>query len=164
MKKECRLKFQIDLGIALLNHALANEWKDLDSDPSPEWTKKIDWVPCNCEQCFFCLNGLTNGMAHKKQKVRTTFVQHDNTCSVQNGYTDKHVDLMNGGGYCEMCYQKLANGIAENRALSKNEKKKLCKTSRLGCPSCDVYVKIAGLRGTICTRRSRLLMHLMSMS
>jgi hypothetical protein len=30
-----------------------------------------------------------------------------------------------------MCYQKLANGIAEKRALSKNEKKKHCKTSRL---------------------------------
>jgi hypothetical protein len=39
-----------------------------------------------------------------------------------------------------MCYQKLANGIAEKRALSKNEKKKRCKTSRLGCPSCDERV------------------------
>jgi hypothetical protein len=39
-----------------------------------------------------------------------------------------------------MCYQKLANGIAEKRALSKNEKKKNCKTSRLGCPSCDERV------------------------
>ena len=104
-------------------------------------------------------------MVHKKQKIRTTFVKHDNTRTVQNGCTDKRVDLKKGGGYCKMCYRKLANGIAENRALSKNEKKKRCKTSRLGCPSCDeCVIKIAGLRGTICTRRSRLLMHLMSMS
>jgi hypothetical protein len=63
-------------------------------------------------------------MVHKKCKVTTTFVNYDNTWTVQNGCTDKHVALKRGGGYCKMCYQKLANGIAENRALGKNEKKK----------------------------------------
>jgi hypothetical protein len=86
---------------------------------------------------LFCLNGLTNGIAHKKRKVTTTFVQDDNTRNVQNGCTDKHVDLKKGRGYCKMCYQKLVNGKTEKEALSKNEKKKRCNTSMVGCPSCD---------------------------
>jgi hypothetical protein len=122
LKKDGRFKFQIDLGIPLLNHALTNKWKNFEGDPPPDWTRKIDWIPCNCEKCFFCLNGLTNGIAHKKCKVATTFVQHDNTWTVLNGCTDKCVDLKKGGGYCKMCYQKLANGTAKKRALSKNEK------------------------------------------
>ena len=46
--------FQIDLGIGLLNYAIAKEW-DGKSEKRPDWMRKVDFVPCDCEKCFFCL-------------------------------------------------------------------------------------------------------------
>jgi hypothetical protein len=94
LKKDGRFKFQVDLGIALLNYALSAEWNSAEwndlNQPRPEWVRSQDWVPCECGACFFCLNGLTNGIMHKnKGKVVTTFVQHVNTRKKQKGCTNK---------------------------------------------------------------------------
>ena len=63
-----RRKFQIDLGIALLNYGIGLDWDDTKVSPKPRWTRQSEFVPCDCEKCFFCLKGLTTGIAHKKNE------------------------------------------------------------------------------------------------
>ncbi len=55
--------FQVDLGIALLNHAIELEWMDT-SKPCPDWMRQSTLVPCDCGQCYFCLNGMASGIHH----------------------------------------------------------------------------------------------------
>ena len=99
LKKDGRFKFQVDLGIALLNYAIGAEWDDL-SKPPPEWMHSKDWVPCECKLCFFCLNWLTNGIIHKKKpKVVTTFIPHDNTHTKQKGRSDQRVQMNRGSQF-----------------------------------------------------------------
>jgi hypothetical protein len=38
-------KFQIDLNIAAVNHAIEQEWEDLDG-PYPNWMRQADFLPC----------------------------------------------------------------------------------------------------------------------
>ena len=42
--------FQIDLGIALLNHGIGLDW---DGDERPDYVRVGSLVPCNCNKCYF---------------------------------------------------------------------------------------------------------------
>jgi hypothetical protein len=140
LRKDGRFEFQIDLAQALINYALEHEWEDLDG-PRPNWMRQKEFLPCDCKNCFFCLKGLTNGIAHKKPKVsKTVFIQHNNSRTVQKGCTDKRVNLGRGSQHCRMCYRKQCNGTEEERARSKKEKMAACSSSRMGCPSCDEMI------------------------
>jgi hypothetical protein len=58
------------------------------------------FIPCDCNNCFFCLKGLTNGFAHKKRKsTHTIFVEHDNTRTMTKSCTVKRVGLKRGSQY-----------------------------------------------------------------
>ena len=73
MRQEGRRDFQIDLGISLFNTAI--EWDVADEEGRPAWVRQGPYIPCDCEECYFCLNGHTTGIEHrgKKQKVTTVF-------------------------------------------------------------------------------------------
>ena len=139
LKKDGRFKFQVDLGIEILNYAIGKEWTDLN-EPPPQWMRQTDWLPCECGKCFFCLNGLTNGIGHRKKRTRTIFVQHDNSRTMTTDCTTKRVGLKRGSQHCRMCYRKQCNGTEEERARSKLEKQKACNSSTMGCPSCDELI------------------------
>jgi hypothetical protein len=141
LRKDGRFSFQVDYGIAILNYACERAWPDR-TKPRPDWMHKSDFIPCDCNKCFFCINNLTTGIQHKKRKVtKTVFIQHDNSRTVQKGCTTKRVNLQRGCEYCKMCYRKLgASEDEEIKALNAKAKKKLCKDSRLGCPSCDEHI------------------------
>ena len=56
--KAGRHMFQIDLGLAIINYAPSQ---------CPDWMQGTTFVPCDCEKCYFCLNGFTNNfIAHEK--------------------------------------------------------------------------------------------------
>lgn len=63
---------RLNLKFVLLNHALLEEWIELDEH----------FIPCGCKVSFFCLNSLT-------ERARIIFVQHDNSCTVTKRCTDK---------------------------------------------------------------------------
>ena len=63
-----RCKFQIDLGIALLNYGTGLDWDGTKVAPNPRWMRQSEFVPCDCEKCFFYLKGLTTSAAHKKNE------------------------------------------------------------------------------------------------
>lgn len=64
-----RRKFQIALGMALMNRGIELDWPDVtDKSKRPPWIRPNP-VPCNCEECFFCKNGLTSGIFHDRASV-----------------------------------------------------------------------------------------------
>ena len=58
-KNNGRHDFQIDLGLAVLNHAIVLDW---DGDERPDYMRTGDSYPCNCMKCYFCINGHTTGI------------------------------------------------------------------------------------------------------
>ena len=65
-----REKFQIDLGIDLLNRALKLAFEELEEgEDRPDFMRKHPFVPCDCDQCYFCKNNYTNGIAHADKMI-----------------------------------------------------------------------------------------------
>jgi hypothetical protein len=132
LKKGGSYLFQIDLGMTLINYALMeNEWEDIEG-PRPNWIRRPELIPCDYNNFFSCLKGLTTGIAHKKPKeTMTVFIQHDNSRTVQKRCTDTQVDQKRGGSYCRM-YFKRSKG-----AVGADGKKVSAALKKLGCPSCN---------------------------
>lgn len=72
-----RYIFQIDLGIALLDYGIREDWP-LDNDETWDLSKRPRWmrgkhvIPCNCAgpaKCFFCTEGISNGVYHDRSKM-----------------------------------------------------------------------------------------------
>ena len=79
--------------------------------------------------CYFCKNGHTTGIAHKRRKETTVYkcgtrVTNDE-CSV------KRVGLGKGSNYCRMCYRK------QDASWSFEQKKEKCRNSTMGCKICQ---------------------------
>eukprot|EP00956_Cyclotella_meneghiniana_P022021 scaffold40902_cov50-Cyclotella_meneghiniana.AAC.1 len=62
-------RFQIDLGIALMNYGIGLDWNGDVNTQRPRWMRRLDFVPCDCEKCFFCVHNLTTGIDHKRKNV-----------------------------------------------------------------------------------------------
>jgi len=130
-KNQGRHDFQIDLGISLLNYGIGLDW-DGESRERPSYMRKGAFKPCECKMCFFCVKGLTNGITHRPSKGAKVIVEYKCKTRVKtNQCTTERVDLGIGGHYCRMCYRKLP--ITELKA---QVRKKMCRTSRMGCPIC----------------------------
>jgi hypothetical protein len=140
LKKDGPVKFQVDLVVALLNYAIRDDWQDLDGD-TPDWMRQNELIPWACGKCFFCLNGSTTGIAHKrKQKLMITFVQYNKTHMKAKGCTDVHVNLEAGNQNHRICMRKLRSGTEEERVFRYKDKKRQCTFSHAGCPSCKEHI------------------------
>eukprot|EP00956_Cyclotella_meneghiniana_P044563 scaffold323191_cov89-Cyclotella_meneghiniana.AAC.1 len=130
LRKHGRRKFQIDLGWDLMSYAIRNSWTNMDGDNKPNWMRQTAPPPCECDKYFFCLNSLTTGLDHKRQKRTVThFAQHDRARTKTVDCTDKRVDLqIVVSNYCKQCYRE--------RPGTRAEKLDGIKYSRMGCPSC----------------------------
>ena len=126
-KNSGRYDFQIDLGIDLLNYGIGLDWT---SDDRPSYMRSGNFIPCNCNKCFFCLHGYTNGIDHSRK--RKVVIEHKcGTRATTDKCTSERVDLgQTGSDYCRMCYRK------QKKGLKFNEKRKLCNNARLGCAVC----------------------------
>jgi hypothetical protein len=132
-----RKRFQVDLGIALLNYGIELEW---DDENRPRWMRQSEFVPCDCKSCFFCLKGMTCGVEHRRKKGRQVTIQYacgsrrrTNKCTtdrvllkLKNGEDMKYAD------FCEMCMRQQAGSD-----LSFNVKKTMCRKSKFGCAQCQ---------------------------
>jgi hypothetical protein len=138
LKKVGQYDFQIDLGMVLLNYVIklgGPQW-------TMPWMDVPKWFLALCMwQMLFLFDGLTNDIAHKCEcKVKIPFVQWDNIKTVQEGCTDKHINLHSGCSYCIICYRKLCNGTPEEQAMSSVNKKVACSASRMGCACCNEVI------------------------
>ena len=67
-----RRKFQIDLGISIINRVIEEDWASpYRADDKPVWMKK-NVVPCACKQCFFCIKNNTKNVCIRKEKKKCT--------------------------------------------------------------------------------------------
>ncbi len=133
LKKELgRHDFQINLGMALLNRAIEWDWDGTSQKPG--WMRQSPVLPCNCNQCFFCLKGITSGITHPpKKKQKVTVAYKCGTRLKMNKCTGEQVSLGMGkqSRYCSMCYRKQLG-----MELKANERKARCRTSGMGCSIC----------------------------
>ena len=91
-------------------------------------------MQCDCNKCYFCLNGHTTGIVHKQTRQK---VDIEYKCgSVLN--TDKcnvvRINLKTGSRYCRMCYRKCDD------SLTVEEKLKQCKQSTMRCLQCKEHI------------------------
>jgi hypothetical protein len=98
----------------------------------PSFIPKSSLLPCECNACFFCKNGLTNGIAHQASaNVATVTVEYK--CGTQvttNECTAERVNLgLKATRYCRMCYRKQSS-----IELTSEVRKWACGTSVMGCP------------------------------
>ena len=124
-----RHDFQIDMGLALMNRGIEYDWPE--GKPRPKWIRKRDVVPYDCKKCYFCLHGMTNGITHKDGSRDREVVYANGVRVKTKNCTDVQVNLFKSSQYCKMCYRK------QDESICSGIRKKNCKFSKLGCPSCQ---------------------------
>jgi hypothetical protein len=132
-KKGGREEFQIDLGRDLMAFAIQLAWSDLNGS-RPNWMRQNDFIPCGCKHCFFCRNGLTTGVGHRKRKqtVTTYYGRDSKRTRKVTGCVDKRVHLQRGIQQCRQCYRE--------RTGTHEEKMNGIPKTYLGCPGCEEQV------------------------
>ncbi len=115
-----------------IDESMIKQW-DGAGEKRPNFMRQDPFVPCNCGKCFFCLNGITTGIAHPpSKKVKVTVEFNCGTRLKTNKCTADRVSLgMKSGGYCRMCYRKQAC-----TDLKANDRIQRCRTSAMGCAVC----------------------------
>ncbi len=150
-KNNGRRKMQIELGILLLNHAIELDmqkgkptykkdgttytpWKDGER---PKWMRQSAPIPCQCKQCYFCLNGITTGIAHPLKKRKVT-IKAKNLVVKTSQCINERVNVATRTSYCRMCYRKQHDAVkSDGTKKSSEEKKKDCNYSKMGCVQCE---------------------------
>ena len=98
--------------MALINYAIMKEWDG--KSEKPDWMHNRACVPCDCNECYFCINGITSGVAHRSKKSKLV-LHYKSARSGQTVQTDKCVDvpvnLEKGCCYCKQCMGKMKGKV-----------------------------------------------------
>jgi hypothetical protein len=113
LKKDCRFKFQVDLGIALLNYVIGAEGNNLSNLVLNGCIHRIGFhASVNCPSSVLtgwlmelCIGSNMKWWPHTFNM--TTHVWSKKGCS------DQRVQLNRGSQFCRMCYRKQVNGTEE---------------------------------------------------
>jgi hypothetical protein len=118
--------FQVDLGMQLMEKGVRLDWETPYNEASkPKWIRHTSYIPCECKQCFFCLEGKTTGTAHKHPNTehklpnaatKDTVVKC--TC-VKSNLPEDRVEIKKNNSRCQICHKH---------------------RSRKGCPCCNKVV------------------------
>ena len=65
-KNTGRHDFQIDSGIYLLKYGITLDWK---GNKRPSYMRTDQFIPYECEKCYFCMNMHTSGIDHKRKST-----------------------------------------------------------------------------------------------
>ena len=135
--RNARCLLQMDLSQELFGCALLLDWKDFpDPKGAPEWSRKKDFLPCDCKTCFHCKHGLTHGIDHKKKgSIRRTPSTKAARCSMirerVSSYSHK----------CSVCERRLKKEINDqNSDLKYRDERKKLNGTYMGCVTCGVWV------------------------
>ena len=145
-KNHGREDFQIDLGISLIKFGIEYDLKNKArlgyTGDYPNWMRLGALEPCDCGQCFFCVNGLTNDIAHKDTVKRKSAKKNKKevvecseervVCTKEDGQPYKWND------FCRMCYRKQKNDVGvDGKNLAWKVKAKKSRLSKMGCANCN---------------------------
>ena len=64
----------------------------------PNWMRQSNPIPCNCDKCYFCINSITTGIAHKTTKKRNIIIESYKTGKrlIRKDCVEIQVDLKRG--------------------------------------------------------------------
>jgi hypothetical protein len=136
--KDDRAGFQIDLGMDVLNRGIKLSFGELeDGEERPDFMRKTPFVPCDCDECYHCMNGHTNGIAHADRMI----VEYGDS----SGNKRKHVvtecdeermsiERLQKGQKCQVCMDALK---ISHPQLKYGDRRNLARTSTKGCRLCD---------------------------
>ena len=123
--------FQIDLGVALLNYGIDLDWDG--ESKKPDCMRQVAPVPCDCKQCYFCLNGTTKGISHRKEDKAVIVHKCNKRIRISGCYEDL-VTISTSGSYCQLYYkQQLGH-------LKTKVKKNRSNKSILACPQSKIHI------------------------
>ena len=125
------LDFQVDLGLGLIEWGIKMDWPaPYNEEDKPKWLRQGPYLPCNCEQCFFCKNGKTSGITHKpKIRFRENLVPR--------GHSAQREQVAIHSQRCKSCYEKKKQ---EHPSWKSRAIVKKCKKGTLGCKACNEVV------------------------
>ena len=98
-----RKKFQIDLGLSLIEHGIRMDWNaPYDETAKPRWMRQHEYVACNSNACFFCKERKTTGIRSRPRTgTPSKKIKKEPACD------GERIDLgKSGGRYCQACYRK----------------------------------------------------------
>ena len=150
--------FQIEIAIYLINYAIKKEW-DCESKRKGQMRQK-EFIPCNCEEYCFCLNGFTTGIAHKQRKRKLVLHCNCGQTIRTNKCVEARVDIDKHAKYCNMCTE---NNWAQQSQMEGNspcqKRRRRAITQEWDAHNhlvMSTYAKIFGLRDTINISEKRL--------
>ena len=128
-----RKKFQIDLALQLMDHAIRLDWNGDISDHTgrPRWMRQKPFLPCSCQMCFFCKNGWTGGIYHSPQRKKAGRKKMAPVC---NGKYEK----MPYQRYCGPCYRRYRE-LHPNKTTRESQRNVPCPV--YGCVTCENVCK-----------------------
>ena len=149
MRKRTRQQFQCAVAQAIATCALEMEWGSTEAEraarPKPSWMRQQATLPCACGTCFFCKQGITNGVTHWGGHARTAAVSTAAASAVAETKKRKRsrkeeVDrnhakhkkpkaLVPKADACQICYHT-------STAASWKQRKKQAVRTRQGCVGC----------------------------
>jgi hypothetical protein len=137
-KNNGRYLFQLDLALALGAYAIQLDWVGEPGVKAgkPAWMRQGRLIPCGCRECFFCLEGWTNGIDHKTVTKPPPARQVPVPCGGQR------CNIRRSGQHCAVCYKiqsELYTGDLKGPEKFKYIRQ-WCHKTRQGCPSCDIVV------------------------
>ena len=142
-KRDGRFEFQMDLAHAIIECGISLDCPDLedlrDRKKRPGYMRKQDWIPCDCNRCFFCKHGFTHGIAHKPAVGRRTNSTTENPIKCPTVEGAKRMKISDNVQYCRVCYQ---NSQRDSPEMPLATRRKSCKQSTLGCPGCGPIFSI----------------------
>lgn len=73
-----------------MEYGIRFDWEDVnDEKTKPDWMRQKPPKPCDCKICFFCKEGITNGIYHMRGGKRTRGEKKKNTTSPKKTKEDE---------------------------------------------------------------------------
>ena len=126
-----RFRFQIDLGLALMEEGIRVDWEDTD-DPAmqPAWMRQHQLFPCSCLRCFFCKKEREQQNSDEEASATSSRNSNHGPRRVPHGH-DHRRQFIGKSMTCRMCYGRLRRaGVEPLEARSKRR-----RTDK-GCREC----------------------------
>ena len=125
-----RFKFQVDLGIALMEEGIHADWKDPD-DPTtkPSWMRHQKNFSCECRVCFFCKWEASKNPDNDDVSISSRSSDYRRR-HIPQGH-DRHRAFIGISKTCPMCYQRL-----KKLGLTSEEARKKRRRTDHGCREC----------------------------
>ena len=140
-----RKKFQFALGHALIERGIMLDCPNIsdlkDKQKRPLYMRKNDFEPCDCNECFFCKNGITRGIAHKPPPGRPRFRVPLAPPSPavppvpSKDHPKERVELNKYPLDCVVCKVQMKKKYPQKTTRDLRQERKI-KMSRLGCAQC----------------------------